>query len=1352
MNSFNKRNLERFFLLLVSCVLVFLFLKLFSVLEQDFKEVPGRIADGTMVNLNGDKPDQRLKNLLEKGYYFEDPRDIELAGAIISQGFAHHSGEMDNIGDLNKKEFNVSAETAYTNGGDSYRKRAKLSRTLIGFIGDDSLRYDEEKIHPPSLPAVASVGGGKHQINGKIYDGRNPVPGVLVRLQMIIPRDSVYSIEVTEVDRIITDKAPTLKKIYVLDSNNHKQLESLSAYVRTDENGQYAFNQLPEDRAFEVLPLKPGFQFGASKGIEGLTKDIQFNFVQSPHTLRLFSTHDFNNLKKEKALTVRTPEEVKKWYWIIMISFIAAFLLLHVILSIRFPNADQLILPVLMLLTGISFLTLLSLQDPLRDRFLARSSLGYFVGGVILMIIIQFINVRKFTIDSRFYRLILFKNNPSAAQGWPWALGAAGLLLLTILFGSGPEGSGVKVNLFGFQPSEIVKFLLVVFLAGFFSANERFIAEYTRWQKRWTFFYFALLAILLTILLFLILGDLGPAMVTCFTFITLFSFSRGDFLFTVATAALYVILIWLIKNIWIATAAVALFLLIVSVFTKKGLSESAIMLFVVMAGFLLLDNVPYINKVFPGPVQRLTDRKAIWQDPWNNEVFGGDQIANGIWAMSSGGIKGQGIGEGFAKTIPEAHTDMILPSMGEEFGWAGILCVFILFLIYLHRAILIGRQTGTPLLFYLCSGIGIGTFVQFLLIAGGSIGALPLSGVSLPFMSYGGSSLVMNMIAAGFLLSASKVQGTRVQMQFISKQHDRNLMPALLAAITGVVLLGVNVSQYLFNNQKWVVQPALVADRSGARMFSYNPRIAILMNRLGAGNLLDRNGQILATDHPEEILKNQDSLAKSGLDRNSLVALSHKRFDRYYPFAEQMFFWTGDANTGIFMGGTNGYFAEYEHLAQLRGFPSPIKNYTVTASRFREDRFLPQTTQEMTIAKRDYSALAPLLLAGINSVETEAFKKRNRNVQLTVDASLQTEIQQSLAINDSLKNSRISVVVMEDNTGDVLASSTFPLPTINEPDKLLLTPAQQNKLASWLTNSDLGFTHATQPGSTAKLVTSLAAFNKLGINANKKVINIRPEDLIRVHSDEPDETGNITIERAIVKSNNPFFIRLANEEQLQEEMGTLYLQTGMFLRGVGGYYYSGDLDNTDQQNKWRELWRKTEFRSIKSYNPNNIRATRGRGVSGMAWGQGELIATPASVARVASAIANNGIMMPNRYVLKFSDSATGLKEGVAIAKDPQYAQLMTRFMKEQSASKYSKLGIYVAGKTGTPERLVKGRRINDGWYVFFTPKINGQGHIITCIRIENCKGSSIAVRLAGSQIIPILMKHGYIKGFEAEKG
>jgi cell division protein FtsI/penicillin-binding protein 2 len=131
-------------------------------------------------------------------------------------------------------------------------------------------------------------------------------------------------------------------------------------------------------------------------------------------------------------------------------------------------------------------------------------------------------------------------------------------------------------------------------------------------------------------------------------------------------------------------------------------------------------------------------------------------------------------------------------------------------------------------------------------------------------------------------------------------------------------------------------------------------------------------------------------------------------------------------------------------------------------------------------------------------------------------------------------------------------------------------------------------------------------------------------------------------------------------------------------------------------------------------------------------------------------IANEGKMKQNRYVLKISDSLIGVKTAVPIAKDSQYAELLTSYMKEQSANKTSKLGIKVAGKTGTPERIVQTRRINDGWYTFFAPKKNGAGHIVVCIRIEDTKGSSSAVGLAGKHVIPKLLERGYIKGFDSE--
>ncbi|MDB5127584.1 MAG: cell cycle protein [Mucilaginibacter sp.] len=1318
-------------------------------MQLRFTDVDKRLQDGTMINLNAKDPAGQLKELLTRGYYFDDKRDINLITATVASNIGTGQ-KIDNIGELNKRKYFIIADEAFEKGGESFKSRVSASRSLLGYTGEDSVLFVSERSSPAKVPSVTDLAMGQHSISGVITNKKQPVAGVLVRLDMILPQDSIYNDEELDEVKPVTENGSGFKKVYLPDSAGKRRLQQLTAYARTNEQGVAEFKNLPEGKAFKLLPLQPGYQFGTSQGVQNLDDDESLTFSQSPHTIRLFSTKDFNILKKEKSLIIRTPQEFNDWFWIISGSFIAAFLFVHLLLSWKFSTSDQLILPVVMILTGLSFLTLLSLQDPLRDRFLAKDMLVYLgIGLVALLVMLQF-NLRRFTPDSWIYRMLVFKHNRNASNGWPWVVLAATLLAMTIKFGTGPEGSGVKVNLFGFQPSEIVKYLIILFLAGFFAANEKLISEYTSWSKRWSFFSFALIAILVTLLLFLLLGDLGPAMVVCFTFIVLFSFSRGDFMFMAGAVVLYVIVSWVVKNVWLSALITAAIAALFMLFKRRQLSESAMMVLIIMAAFLTIDQIPYLGKLFPGPVQRLVDRKAIWQDAWNNEVYGGDQVANGLWAMSSGGVSGQGVGEGFAKTIPEAHTDMILPSMGEEFGWTGIVCIFLLFLVYLHRSILIGRRTGTPFLFYLCAGIGVSTFVQFLLIAGGSTGALPLSGVSLPFQSYGGSSLVANLLASGFLLSASLVRGTPVQMNYISRQQDKNLVPALIAAFVGVTLLTVNVSRYLFNNKKWVVQPALVADKSGARMFSYNPRIAILMNRLEAGNIYDRDGVLLATSNPELIKKQHRKLVIAGAQGYNIDSAMHKRLDRYYPFEEQMFFWTGDANSGVFNGSPNGYFAEYEHAAELRGFKMPTTNYNVTANRYQEDRFLARGVKEMTVVKKDYSEISPLLIAGINSKEVAAFKNRNRDVRLTMDAGLQTSIQNSIASDTALLDNRVSVVVMEANTGDVLTSAVYPLPPVHNWEKLTMSYYEQNQLANWTTTQDLGFTLATQPGSTAKLVTTMASFNKLGLAAADKKYNVASYERIRTKGIEPDETGLITLERAVAKSNNVYFIKLANQEHLQEDMATVYLKTGMFLHGVGGYYYGRDKLSADQEEKWRKLWRKTEFNTKPRYDPNNIRRTRAKGISGMAWGQGELIATPASVARLASSIANGGVLHQNRYVLKVSDSVTSVKPGTKIANDPKYAGLIRQYMIEQSAPKEYTLGIAVAGKTGTPERIWKKQQINDGWYVFFAPKANGTGNMVVCIRVESTKGSSDAVKLAGKHVIPFLREKGYIKSIKEQ--
>ncbi|RZK57444.1 MAG: cell cycle protein, partial [Pedobacter sp.] len=1270
-----SRIRERIFILLIGVVFSLFFYHLYHVIQPRFEEVAPRLKAGTMVNLNAPKPAQNIRKLLKNGYYFEDNRDMDLIEKTVATA-TQTSGQLDNIGELNKRKYFLLADEAFEKGGKSFKARVMASRALLGYTGDDSLRFDQELKNPKAYSTNVDLALGDHDIAGKILENKIPVAGVLIRLEMILPQDSIYTDETTENVKNIVENAEGVTKVFTLDSGK-RRLQQLTAYARTGTAGEFTFKNLP-NKAFKVLPLKPGFQFGTVKGVQGLTSDAAFSFEQRPHTIKLFSTKDFNTLKKEKSLIIRTPDEFNRWFFIICGSFIIGFFILHLVLSWKFSAADQIMLPLVMLLTGISLITLLSLQDPLRDRFLAKDTLTFLLMGLGGMLLMLCFNWRKFHNDTLTYRLIIFKHIRSAANGWPWAMVAIGLLALTILFGTGPEGSGVKVNLFGFQPSEVVKYLTIFFLAGFFAVNEKLISEYASWNKRWSFFSLALFAILITLLLFLILGDLGPAMVVCFTFIILFSFSRGDFMFMAGGVVLYVISSWLFDNIWLATLVTVVLIGVLMFFQRKQISESTIIVLIIMSAFLTIDQIPYLDRLIPGPVQRLGDRKAIWQDAWNNEVYGGDQVANGLWAMATGGATGQGVGEGFAKTIPEAHTDMILPSIGEEFGLTGMFCIFLLFLLYLHRSIIIGRRTGSPFLFYLSAGIGVSTFVQFLLIAGGSTGALPLSGVSLPFQSYGGSSLVLNFMAAGFLIAVSTLRGTQVQMEYIAKQQDKNLVPALMAACLGIILLGINVAGYVLNNNKWVVQPTLVADRSGARMFSYNPRIAILMKRLKAGNLHDRKGVLLATSNVDSVKAQHFKLIGAGIANYNLDSAVHQRLERYYPFEEQLFFWTGDANSGVFNGSVNGYFADYEHAAELRGFNLPSKSFPVLAHSYSENRFLARGVKEMTVVKKDYAALAPLLLAGIGSKDVENFKNRNRDVQLTIDAGLQTKIQKSIAQDTSLRDNRVSVVIMEASTGDVLTSAVYPLPPIHDWEKLTMTVAEQNQLSPWFTTADLGFTHFTQPGSTAKLITAMASFNKLGLNAAQKKFNVATWERIRTKGIEPDETGLIDLERAVVKSNNVYFIKLANQEQLQEQMGDLYLKTGMFLHGAGGYYYNKPAENAAQEEKWKQLWRKTEFNTKPKYDPNNIRKTRAKGISGMSWGQGELIATPAAVARMAAGIANDGNMIANRFVMKVSDQPQAVKTGTKLVNDPAYAKLMKEYMIKQSELKTGTLGIAVA--------------------------------------------------------------------------
>jgi cell division protein FtsW (lipid II flippase)/cell division protein FtsI/penicillin-binding protein 2 len=1333
--NIHRSKIEPWLLLAGAAVLMLvLFVKLFFTLTPRLTRANEALKTGRAIKLEAGLNKDSLRKIITSGNYFTDDRDVDLLVDSLSMRLIT-AGGIDNLGAINKNAFGVAAPLAWkaSTGGVDFQGRLVASRQRLGF---DSVLYQKELSDPTNYPSSVNVSTGSYEIGGRILSQGEPMPGTLVQLRehiATLDEDSLY-------DHVL--------------------------YARTNSNGEFHFAGLIQDSGYSVLPLKPGYEFGGRQGSARLAKNKSYTFNGKPHKIRLIGPIAYGQLKEDGVLLVRTPEEFITTYWLIAGGCILAFFIAHVVLWFRRKQPDVFMLPLLLLLCGISVLLLLSIQNPLTDTLHAAQALQGVIIGMIGFIVFALIDIRKLYTRWWFDALFNFrKKDVYGLRGWTWLVLAIVMALLTLLIGTGPEGSGVKVNIqlggFTFQPSEITKYLLLLFLAGFFAANEENIRNLSDIRWRFQVSMGVLMGVGVVLALYLLMGDMGPAMVMCFTFLFFYSIARGNLLLTLLAGILYCVLLSLIPG-WLATAIsfVAVILTMIvqrQVKTVKWygalavLADAPVIVLLVIAAFAFGDQLPGIG-------DRLSDRKAMWLSQWNNDVFGGDHLAHSYWTLASGGLTGQGPGRGFPNTMPAAHTDMILPSIGEELGWLGLVAVFLLFGILIHRSFLHARRAGQPFSFYLCAGIAIATGIQFLLIAGGSIGLLPLTGVTVPFLSYGKISLIVNLAAMGIVAGISSRPGLAIQTEHLRKYYDFVLGTGILFFLAGIIVLSVKLYQVqVVHSKEILVMPARVINRNGLPIYSYNPRIDKLTRVLAVGSIYDRNGLVIATSEPNTITRQMNAFEAAGLDTTQLQNLLQKRVVRFYPFEEDLFFWTGDYNTRLFWGQGNGYFAEARHLTSLRGYATRPEKRDYVSTEYRPDKFTRPLQKTIKLVSYDYSPLVESLQTGIDTAN-EAVKKikhKDRDIHLTIDAGLQKEIQDSLR-KSNFKNDRIAVVVLDARTGDLLASALNPLPNLQMPDLMLLPDRERNKLPKPVTDRDLGLTYATAPGSTAKILTGMAAFNKMGPDAAK----VKYKDIYRseIFRDNPTEqepfipkVNYVDMHEAIVNSSNIFFIRMANENNLEDQLAALYQATGMNINQRGGYDYAPSL-NREKASEDLAAWRKDVLNhDRRAYNNPKLKGTKNRyrsPFSGLAWGQSSLTATPAAMARMAGAIANNGVLAPTRYVLTEAGQQQPLATGVDIADDTTYAGILTRYMIDQSnqPGKQKIKNIVVAGKSGTPERVINGEIESDGWYVFFAPTPDGRSRTVTCIRIERGKGSSNAV-LVGNSIAKVLEKRGYIVSF-----
>ncbi|HWH13655.1 MAG TPA: FtsW/RodA/SpoVE family cell cycle protein [Miltoncostaeaceae bacterium] len=376
---------------------------------------------------------------------------------------------------------------------------------------------------------------------------------------------------------------------------------------------------------------------------------------------------------------------------------VGLFVLMHLALRLRAPQADPYVLPIVGVVAAIGLVTLHRI-----DPALARNQVLWLAVGAAVFIGVLVLMPDHHVLER--YRYLI-------------GLSAVLLLVITMLFGTEIYGARLWITLPGgqtVQPGELAKLLLVVFLAGYLRDKRELLAVPTRRMLGVPAPPLAVLGPMLALLgaalaLVVVLNDFGTALL----------------FFGVFLAMLYV-----------ATGRAA--------YAGVGLA-------------LFLAGAVAVWAVVP----RIQDRVDAWLRPFDDPQGRGFQLVQSLYALADGGMFGPGWGKGFlvrddgSFVVPVLDTDFIFTAVAAELGFIGALGLLCAFILLIARGLVIAAQANDGFSKLLAVGLTTVVGLQAFIIVGGVIRLIPLTGVTLPFMSYGGSSVVVNFALIALLLLVS---------------------------------------------------------------------------------------------------------------------------------------------------------------------------------------------------------------------------------------------------------------------------------------------------------------------------------------------------------------------------------------------------------------------------------------------------------------------------------------------------------------------------------------------------------------------------------------------------------------------
>ncbi len=376
--------------------------------------------------------------------------------------------------------------------------------------------------------------------------------------------------------------------------------------------------------------------------------------------------------------------------------FIVLFLIAHTGVRVLASRSDPFLLPVTALLSTLGLVLLYRLNEDLA----LKQAMWLVVGLVAFLLVLVVVR------------------DLSWLPKYRYVIGGAGLLLLlfTAIFGREINGARLWVDLgpVHFQPGELGKVLLIVFFAAYLVDMRE----------------------VLTVSTHRVLGVPLPPLRYLAPLLIIWALSMALMIFMKDLGTSLLFFGGLLTLLYVATGRLFYVLVGLSLF-----SVGAVVLY-----FLF----PHVQV-----------RVDIWLDPWADPSGKGYQIVQSLFALAEGGLFGRGLGEGYlilqsGKTIiPNLETDFIFSAIGEELGLVGAVGIILLYTIFIYRGYRIAMRSRDDFPRLLAAGLTSIFALQVFLIVGGVIKLIPLTGITLPFVSYGGSSIVANFVLLALLLRIS---------------------------------------------------------------------------------------------------------------------------------------------------------------------------------------------------------------------------------------------------------------------------------------------------------------------------------------------------------------------------------------------------------------------------------------------------------------------------------------------------------------------------------------------------------------------------------------------------------------------